>query len=93
MKKKLVKNRELRKVPKIEKVKKDFLKDKEKEKQKEKKGLLKVKKAQQKVKAAAKHYGVEAWRRVLDEYEPQAGGRHTAMLLALLGLLYFYHQH
>ena len=33
------------------------------------------------VRSAEKHHGIAAWRRIKSEYQPDAAGRHTAMLM------------
>ena len=35
------------------------------------------------VRSAEKHHGIAAWKRIKTEYQPDAAGRHTAMLMVV----------
>ena len=35
------------------------------------------------VRSAEKHHGIAAWKRIKSEYQPDAAGRHTAMLVGI----------
>ena len=41
-------------------------------------------KAQQEMKKQPKHNGLMCWKALLECYEPNVGGRHTAVLMAIL---------
>ena len=36
------------------------------------------------VRSAEKHHGIAAWKRIKTEYQPDATGRHTAMLMGIM---------
>ena len=36
------------------------------------------------VRSAEKHHGIAAWKRIKTEYQPDAAGRHTAMLMGIM---------
>ena len=38
------------------------------------------------VRCAVKHHGTVAWRRIKTEYQPDAAGRQTAMLMGIMQL-------
>ena len=41
-------------------------------------------KALTRVRSAEKHHGIAAWKRIKTEYQPDAAGRHTAMLVVVI---------
>ena len=36
------------------------------------------------VRSAEKHHGLAAWKRIKTEYQPDVGGRHTAVLMGVM---------